>query len=392
MLEGKTGSIVIEDMSAATFELIVSYLYRTMNAHLRLDQAVDLIVASDKGEIEELYEYAATTGNERIAEVCRKYLLAASRFVFCLEDMVKLPIKSSSEGEGTSSAPPAAAANTEEPGEQVDDIGDELDADQLDSFWIEELQEARPQLPLPQGSLDVQEAAQQSAILASKHLSSRMAGDPAPSATGHHKHAQVGLDVNLSKGLVDMSDNSSLSSDDSSLSSDNSSLSSDNSSLSSDNSSLSSDNSSLSSDSGRSINQAGELSAILASKDLSSRLAGGPVASARGHHKHAQVNSVGLGVILSKGLVDMSEMDKQPDRAARDSSSDRQPCCELNFLCGRSAAELACHIRSPPSDRLGQKHHMTDDVSDVAGAANLMTITFTSGVQHRLSATMILHH
>ena len=91
---GKTGSIVIEDMSAATFELIVSYLYRTMNAHLRLDQAVDLIVASDKygmtglhaactrivthhicrlnrhhgGEIEELYEYAATTGNERIAE------------------------------------------------------------------------------------------------------------------------------------------------------------------------------------------------------------------------------------------------------------------------------------------------------------------------------------
>ena len=26
-----------------------------------------------------------------------------------------------------------------------------------------------------------------------------MAGDPAPSATGHHKHAQVGLDVNLSK-------------------------------------------------------------------------------------------------------------------------------------------------------------------------------------------------
>ena len=57
--------------------------------------------------------------------------------MFCLEDMVKLPIKSSSEGEGTSSAPPAAAANTEEPGEQVDDIGDELDADQLHSFWIE---------------------------------------------------------------------------------------------------------------------------------------------------------------------------------------------------------------------------------------------------------------
>jgi len=92
---GKTGSIVIEDMSAATFELMVSYLYRTMNAYLRLDQAVDLVVASDKygmtglhaactrivaqhicrldrhhrGEVEELYEYAATIGNERIAEV-----------------------------------------------------------------------------------------------------------------------------------------------------------------------------------------------------------------------------------------------------------------------------------------------------------------------------------
>ena len=87
---GKTGSIVIEDMSAATFDSMVSYLYRTMNAHLRLDQAVDLLVASDKygmtslhaacsrivtnhicrldrhhrGESEGLYEYAATIGNE----------------------------------------------------------------------------------------------------------------------------------------------------------------------------------------------------------------------------------------------------------------------------------------------------------------------------------------
>lgn len=46
---------------------------------------------------------------------------------------------------------------------------------------VQELQEARPQLPVPQDSLDVQEAvnsswpdsARQSAILASKHLSSR---------------------------------------------------------------------------------------------------------------------------------------------------------------------------------------------------------------------------
>jgi len=95
------------------------------------------------------------------------------------------------------------------------------------------------------------------------------------------------------QGLVDMSDNSSLSSDNSSLSSDNSSLSSDNSSLSSDNSSLSSDNSSLSSDnsslssdSGRSINQAGELvsdikssgdkgGAVSSSTDVPSRTTGG---------------------------------------------------------------------------------------------------------------------
>ena len=74
------------------------------------------------------------------------------------------------------------------------------------------------------------------------------------------------------QGLVDMSDNSSLSSD--------------NSSLSSDNSSLSSDNSSLSSDSGRSINQAGELvsdikssgdkgGAVSSSTDVPSRTTGG---------------------------------------------------------------------------------------------------------------------
>ena len=61
--------------------------------------------------------------------------MTASRYVLCLEAMVKLPIKSSSEG--TSSAPPAAVANTEKPGEQVDDIGNELDVDQLDSFWVE---------------------------------------------------------------------------------------------------------------------------------------------------------------------------------------------------------------------------------------------------------------
>lgn len=57
--------------------------------------------------------------------------------MLCLEDIVKLPIRGSSEGEGTSGVPPAAAANTEEQVEQVDDIGDELDVDQLDSFWIE---------------------------------------------------------------------------------------------------------------------------------------------------------------------------------------------------------------------------------------------------------------
>ncbi len=61
--------------------------------------------------------------------------MTASRYVLCLENMVRLPIKGSSEGK--SSAPPATAANTEEQGEQVDDIGDELDVDQLDSFWIE---------------------------------------------------------------------------------------------------------------------------------------------------------------------------------------------------------------------------------------------------------------
>jgi len=92
---GKTGSIVIADMSAATFSLMVSYLYRTSNAYLRLDQAVDLLVASDKygmtglhaactrlvtnhicllhrhlrEEVEELYEYASTIGNERVARV-----------------------------------------------------------------------------------------------------------------------------------------------------------------------------------------------------------------------------------------------------------------------------------------------------------------------------------
>ena len=63
--------------------------------------------------------------------------MTASHYVSCLENMVKLPIRGSSEGEGTSSVPPAAAANTEEQGELVDDIGDELDVDQLDSFWIE---------------------------------------------------------------------------------------------------------------------------------------------------------------------------------------------------------------------------------------------------------------
>jgi hypothetical protein len=52
----------------------------------------------------------------------------------------------------------------------------------------------------------------------------------------------------------------------------------------------------------------------------------------------------------------MSGMDKQPDRAAVDSSSDRQPCHEWNFLCGRSAAEPACHIRPPPSDRCVALH------------------------------------
>jgi hypothetical protein len=64
---------------------------------------------------------------------------------------------------------------------------------------VQELQEARPQLPLPQGSLDVQEAAQQSAILASKHLSSRCVAallfflrfSNGFSAENTHKHRKV---------------------------------------------------------------------------------------------------------------------------------------------------------------------------------------------------------
>ncbi|DBA99933.1 TPA: hypothetical protein ACH3X1_013814 [Trebouxia sp. C0004] len=224
--EGKTGSIVIDDMSAATFRLMVSYLYRTIDPYLPMNQAVDLLVASDKYgmtglhascigivtdhlgrlqrdhrvEVEELYEYATAIGNELIAKMCRKYLLTASRLSLCtLEIISTLLMTSSSEREGASSAPSAAAANTEEEEEEVDDIGDQLNVDQLDSFWIEELQEAKPQLPVPQDSLDVQAAV-------------------------NPQHPEGGLS----------SHNNSLSSHDNSLSSHDNSLSSHNNSLSSD--------------------------------------------------------------------------------------------------------------------------------------------------------------
>ncbi|KAL0030793.1 hypothetical protein WJX77_006754 [Trebouxia sp. C0004] len=459
--EGKTGSIVIDDMSAATFRLMVSYLYRTIDPYLPMNQAVDLLVASDKYgmtglhascigivtdhlgrlqrdhrvEVEELYEYATAIGNELIAKMCRKYLLTASRLSLCtLEIISTLLMTSSSEREGASSAPSAAAANTEEEEEEVDDIGDQLNVDQLDSFWIEELQEAKPQLPVPQDSLDGRRAgafkalwpdsAQHSAILASEHLSSRMAGGSVPSVRGHHKHAQVdavGLGVILSKGLVNMSDDSSLSRHDSSLSSDTGRSTIQSGELVSDikgsadkgwaalsstgvpsrtSGGLTIDSAASSSrghnnlikwgDASTSANSeticgAGDAvgsctygdseldgctaasnssikaswpdsarhSAILASEYLSSRMAGGSVPSVRGHHKHAQVDAVGLGVILSKGLVDTSGMGKQPDRAAVDSCSDRQPCHEWNFLCRCSAAEPACHIRPP--DRPGSQ-------------------------------------
>jgi len=64
--------------------------------------------------------------------------LSASRPISrTLEAKLKPPIRTSSEAEGTRIAPPPAAAKTEEQEEEVDDIGDELDVDQLDSLWIE---------------------------------------------------------------------------------------------------------------------------------------------------------------------------------------------------------------------------------------------------------------